>query len=167
MLAGDATDLPGSTEGVRFATCPLGVSPLAAVKALSDRVAAFSIVIAPLAPETPLGSKGDCVEGAEEALYSVASLFLVPSVGLGVVPDDSRVDASVRVRLGESSSGVIQLPPFAMEVLSGLNHQPSFPDYPFAAFAVSIHLCLKGRVPVVCQGHVDHGSVGLPTSEGL
>ena len=167
MLAGDATDLPGSTEGVWLATRPFGVSPFTAVKALSDRVAAFGVVIAPLAPETPLGSKGDCVKGAEEALYSVASLFLAPSVGLGVVPDDSRVDASVRVRLRESSSGVIQLPPFAMKVLPGLNHQASFPDYLLAAFAVSIHLCLKGRVPVVCQGHVDHGSVGLPTSKGL
>ena len=122
MLAGDATDLPGSTEGVWLATCPFGVSPLAAMKALSDRVAALGVMVAPLAPETPFGSKGDRVKGAEEALYSVASLFLAPSVGLGVVPDDSRVDASVRVRLGESSSGVIQLPPFAMEVLSGLNH---------------------------------------------
>ena len=110
MLAGDATDLPGSTEGVWFATCPLGVSPLAAVKALSDRVAALGVVVAPLAPKTPFGSKGDCVKGAKEVLYSVASLFLAPSVGLGVVPDDSRVDASVRVRLRESSSGVVQLP---------------------------------------------------------
>ena len=29
MLAGDATDLPGSTEGMWLATCPFGVSPLA------------------------------------------------------------------------------------------------------------------------------------------
>ena len=107
MLAGDTTDLPGSAEGVWLATCPFGVSPLAAVKALPDRVAALGVMVAPLAPETSFGSKGDCVKGAEEALHSVASLFLAPSVGLGVVPDDSRVDASVRVRLGESSSGVI------------------------------------------------------------
>ena len=106
MLAGDATDLPGSTEGVWLATCPFRMSPFAAVKALSDRVAALGVVIAPLAPETPLGSKGDRVEGAEEALHSVASLFLTPSVGLGVVPDDSRVDASVCVGLRESSGGV-------------------------------------------------------------
>ena len=107
MLARDATDLPGSTEGVWLATCPFRVSPLAAVEALSDRIAALGVVVAPLAPKTPFGSKGDCVEGAEEALDSVASLFLAPSVGLGVIPDDSRIDASVRVRLGESSSGVI------------------------------------------------------------
>ena len=107
MLAGDATDLPGSTESVWLATCPFGVSPLATVKALSDRVAAFSVVIAPLAPEAPFGSKGNCVKGAEEALYRVASLFFAPPVRLGVVPDDPRVDASVRVCLGESSSGVI------------------------------------------------------------
>ena len=107
MLAGDATDLPGPTEGVRLATCPLRVSPFAAVEALPDRVAAFSVVIAPLAPEAPFGSKGDCIKGAEEALHRVASLFFAPPVRLGVVPDDPRVDASVRVCLGESSSGVI------------------------------------------------------------
>ena len=167
MLAGDATNLPGSTEGVWLATCPFRVSPFAAVEALPDRVATFGVVVASLAPETSFGSKGDCVVGAEEALYSVASLFLAPPVGLGVIPNDPWVDASIRVRLGESSSGVIQLPSFTVEVLPGLNHQASLPDHPFAAFAVSIYLGLEGRVPVVCQGHIDHGSVGLPTSEGL
>ena len=122
MLAGDTTDLPGSTEGVRFATRPFRMSPFATKEALSDRVTALGVVVAPLAPETPFGSKGDRVEGAKEALYSVTSLLLAPSVGLGVVPNDSGVDASVCVRLGESSSGVIQLPPFAMEVLPGLNY---------------------------------------------
>ena len=107
MLAGDATDLPRSAEGVWFATRPFRVPPFAAVKALPDRVAALSVVIASLAPETPFGSKGDRVVGAEEALYSVASLFLAPPVGLGVIPDDARVDASIGVRLGESAGGVI------------------------------------------------------------
>ena len=96
-----------STKGVWLATCPFGVSPFAAVEALPDRVAALGVVIASLAPETPFGSEGDRVVGAEEALYSVASLFLAPPVGLGVIPNDPWVDASVRVRLGESSSGVI------------------------------------------------------------
>ena len=107
MLAGDATDLPGSTEGVWLTTCPFRVSPLAAIEALPDRVATFGVMVAPLAPEAPFGSKGDCVIGTEEALYSVASLFFAPPVGLGVIPNDPRVDASVRVRLGESSSGVV------------------------------------------------------------
>ena len=122
MLAGDATDLPGSTEGMWLATRPFRVSPFAAEKALPDRIAALGVVVAPLAPETPFGSKGDRVKGAEEALYSVTSLLLAPSIGLGVVPDDSRIYASVRVRLGESSSGVVQLPSLAVEVLPGLNH---------------------------------------------
>ena len=100
MLSGDATDLPRSAEGVWLATRPFRVPPFAAVKALPDRVAALGVVIAPLAPETPFGSKGDRVKGAEEALYSVAPLFFAPSVGLGIVPDDSWVDASVCVRLG-------------------------------------------------------------------
>ena len=107
MLPRDAADFSWSAEGMRFAARPFRVSPLAAVEALSYGVAALGVVIAPLAPEAPFGSEGDCIEGAEKALYRVASLFLAPSVGLGVIPDDSRVDASVRVRLGESSSGVI------------------------------------------------------------
>ena len=107
MLARDAADLSWSAEGMRLAARPFGVSPLAAVEALSDGVAALGVVIAPLTPEAPFRSKGDRVEGAEEALYSVTSLFLAPSVGLGVVPDDARVDAPVRVGLRESSGGVV------------------------------------------------------------
>ena len=122
MLTRDAADLSWSAEGMRLAACPFGVSPFAAEEALADRVAAFGVVVAPLTPEAPLGSKGDRVKGAEEALYGVTPLLLAPSVGLGVVPDDSRIYASVRVRLGESSSGVVQLPSLAMEVLPGLNH---------------------------------------------
>ena len=99
MLARDATDLSWSAEGMRFAARPLGVSPLAAEEALSDGVAALGIVVTPLTPEAPFRSKGDRVEGAEEALYSVTSLLLAPSVGLSVVPDDARVDAPVRVGL--------------------------------------------------------------------
>ena len=99
MLARDAADLPRSAEGMRLAARPLGVSPLAAEETLSDSVAAFGVMVSSFAPETPLGSKGDRVEGAEEALYSVTPLFLAPSVGLGVVPDDPRVDAPVRVGL--------------------------------------------------------------------
>ena len=99
MLTRDATNLPWSAEGVRLATCPFGVSPLAAVEALSDGVAALGVVVAPLTPEAPFWSKGDRVERAEEALYSVTSLFLTPSVRLSVVPDDPRVDAPVRVGL--------------------------------------------------------------------
>ena len=122
MLAGDATDLPGPTEGVRLATRPFRVSPFAAEETLSDRVAALGVMVAPLAPEASFGSKGNRVKGAEEALYSVTPLFFAPPIGLGVVPDDSRVNAPVCVCLGESSGGVVQLPPFAMEVLSGLDH---------------------------------------------
>ena len=107
MLARDAADLPWSAEGVWLATRPFGVSPLAAVEALSDGVAALGVVIAPLTPEAPLRSKGDRVEGAEEALYSVTSLFLAPSVGLSVVPNDPRVDAPVRVGLRKSPGGVV------------------------------------------------------------
>ena len=97
MLARDAADLPRSAEGMWLAACPFGVSPLAAVEALSDGVAALGIVVAPLTPEAPFRSKGDRVKGAEEALHSVTSLFLAPSVGLNVVPDDPRVDAPVCV----------------------------------------------------------------------
>ena len=122
MLARDATDLPGSAEGVWFATRSLGVSPLAAVKALPDRVATLGVMVASFAPETPFGSKGDRVIRAEEALYCVASLFFAPPVGLGVVPNDPRIDASIRVRLRESPSGVVQLPSLAVEVLPSLNH---------------------------------------------
>ena len=122
MLARDATDLSWSAEGMRFAARLLGVSPRAAEEALSDGVAALSIVVTPLTPEAPFRSKGDRVEGTEEALYSVASLLLAPSVGLSVVPNDARVDASICVGLRKSSGGVVQLPPFAMEVLSGLDH---------------------------------------------
>ena len=107
MLARDAADLSWSAEGMRFAARSLGVSPFAAEEALSDGVAALGVMVTPLAPEASFGSKGDCVEGAEEALYSVTSLFLAPSVGLGVVPDDSRVDAPVRVGFRESSGGVV------------------------------------------------------------
>ena len=99
MLAGDATDLPGSAKSVWFAARPLRVSPLTAVEALPNRVTAFGVVVASFAPEAPFGSKRDRVIGAEEALYSVTSLFLAPPVGLGVVPDDPRIDASIRVRL--------------------------------------------------------------------
>ena len=107
MLARDAADLPRSAEGMRLAARPFGVSPLAAEEALSDGVAALGIVVAPLAPEAPFRSKGDRVEGAEEALYSVTSLFLAPSVGLSVVPDDARVDAPVCVGFRESPGGVV------------------------------------------------------------
>ena len=99
MLPRDAADLSRSAEGMRFAARPFRVSPLAAVEALPYRVTALGVVVAPLAPEAPFGSKGDRVEGAEEALYSVTSLFLAPSVGLGVIPNDPRVDAPVRVGL--------------------------------------------------------------------
>ena len=92
---------------MRLAARPFGMSPFAAEEALSDGVAALGIVVAPLAPETPFGSKGDRVEGAEEALYSVTSLFFAPSVGLGVVPDDPRVDAPVRVGLRKSAGRVV------------------------------------------------------------
>ena len=97
MLARDAANLPWSTEGVRLAAGPLRVAPLAAMEALSDGVAALGVVIAPLTPEAPLRSKGDRIERAEETLYGVTPLFLAPSVGLGVIPDDPRVDAPVRV----------------------------------------------------------------------
>ena len=107
MLARNAADLPWSAEGMRLAARLFGMSPLAAVETLSDGVAALGIVVAPFTPEAPFGSKGDRVEGAEEALYSVASLFLAPSVGLSVVPDDPRVDASVRVGLRKSPGGVV------------------------------------------------------------
>ena len=99
MFTRDAADLPWSAEGMWLAACPFGVSPLAAVEALSDGVAALGIVVAPLAPEAPFRSKGDRVEGAEEALHSVTSLFFAPSVGLSVVPDDPRVNAPICVGL--------------------------------------------------------------------
>ena len=107
MLTRDAADLSWSAEGVRFAARPFGVSPFAAEETLSDGVAALGVVIAPLTPEAPFRTKGDRVEGAEEALYSVTSLFVAPSVGLGVVPDDPRVDAPVRVGLRKSPGGVV------------------------------------------------------------
>ena len=122
MFTRDAADLPWSAEGMRLAARPFGVSPCATVEALSDGVAALGVVVAPLAPEAPFRSKGDRVEGAEEALYSVTSLLLTPPIGLSVVPDDARVDASVCVGLRESPGGVVQLPSFAMEVLPGLDH---------------------------------------------
>ena len=107
MLTGDATDLSRCAEGMRLATRPFRVSPLAAVEALSDGVAALGVVVAPLAPEASFGSERDRVEGTEEALYGVTSLFLAPSVGLDVVPDDPRVDAPVRVGLRESTGRVV------------------------------------------------------------
>ena len=99
MLTRDAADLSWPAEGMRLAARPFGVSPLAAEETLSDGIAALGIVISPLAPEAPFRPKGDRVEGAKEALYRVASLFLAPPVGLGVVPDDPRVDAPVCVGL--------------------------------------------------------------------
>ena len=122
MLARDAADFPWSAEGMRFAARPFGVSPFAAEETLSDGVAAFGVVVAPLTPEAPFRSQGDRIEGAEETLYSVASLLLAPPIGLCVVPDDARVDAPICVGLRESPGGVVQLPSFAMEVLSGLDH---------------------------------------------
>ena len=107
MLTRDAANLPWSAEGMRLATRPFGVSPLAAVEALSDGVAALGVVVAPLTPEAPFRSKGDRVERAEETLYSVTPLFLAPSVGLSVVPDNPWVDAPVRVGLRKSSGGVV------------------------------------------------------------
>ena len=107
MLTRDAANLPWSAESMRLATCPFGVSPLAAVEALSDGVAALGVVVVPLTPEASFRSKGDRVERAEETLYSVTSLFLAPSVGLGVVPDDPWIDAPVRVGLRKSPGGVV------------------------------------------------------------
>ena len=107
MLTRDAADLSRPAEGMRLATRPFGVSPCATMEALSDGVAALGVVVTPLAPEAPFRSKGDRVERAEETLYSVTSLFLAPSVGLGVVPDDPRVDAPVRVGLRKSPGGVV------------------------------------------------------------
>ena len=107
MLARDAADLPWSAEGVRFAARPFGMSPFAAEETLSDGVAALGVVIAPLTPEAPFRSQRDRIEGAEEALYSVASLLLAPPVGLSVVPNDARVDAPVCVGLRESPGGVV------------------------------------------------------------
>ena len=107
MFARDAADLPWSTEGMRLAARPFGVSPLAAEEALSDGVAALGIVVAPVTPEAPFRSEGDRVEGAEEALYSVTSLFFAPSVRLSIVPDDARVDAPVCVGLRKSPGGVV------------------------------------------------------------
>ena len=99
MLARDAADLSWSAESMRLSACPFRMSPRAAVEALPDGVAALGVVIAPLTPEAPLRSKRDRVKGAEEALYRVTSLLLTPSVGLGIVPDDARVDAPVCVGL--------------------------------------------------------------------
>ena len=107
MLARDAADLPWSAEGMRFAARPFGMSPFAAEKTLSDGVAALGVVVAPFTPEAPFGSKGDRVEGAEKALYSVTPLFLAPPVGLSVVPNDAWVDAPVCVGLRESPGGVV------------------------------------------------------------
>ena len=92
---------------MRLAARPFGVSPFATEEALSDGVAALGIVVAPLAPEASFGSKGDCIERAEEALYSVTSLLLTPPVGLSVVPNDAWVDAPVCVGLRESPGGVV------------------------------------------------------------
>ena len=107
MLARDATDLPWSAEGVWLAARPFGVSPLAAEEALPDGVATLGIVVAPLTPEASFRSKGDRVEGAEEALYSVTPLFLAPPVGLGIIPDDPWVNAPIGVGLRKSSGGVV------------------------------------------------------------
>ena len=107
MFTRDAADLTWSAEGMRLAARPFRVSPLAAEETLSDGVAALGIVIAPLTPEASFGSKGDRVERAEETLHSVTSLFLAPSVGLSVVPDDARVDAPICVGFRKSSGGVV------------------------------------------------------------
>ena len=62
---------------------------------------------------------------------------------------------------------MIQLPPFTMEVLPGLDYEACFSDHLFGTFSVPVYFCLEGGIPIIRQGHVDHGSVGLPASEDL
>ena len=54
MFAGDAANLSRPAEGMWFAAGPLGVTPLAAVKTLSDGVASLGVVVSPFAPQTSL-----------------------------------------------------------------------------------------------------------------
>ena len=150
MFAGDATNLSGSAESMRFATGPLGMAPLATVETLSDRIAPLGIMVSPFAPQTSFRAERYRVERAQQARYCVTTLFFAPPVRLGVIPDDARVDASIGVRLGESAGGVIQLPSFTMEVLPGLDHEACLSDHLLSTFSVSVYLSLEGGVPVVC-----------------
>ena len=152
---------------MRLAAGPLGVAPFTAMETLSDGIASLGVVVSPFAPQTSFRAERYRVERAQQARYCVTTLFFAPPVRLGVVPDDAWVDASIGVRFGEPAGGVIQLPSFTMKVLPGLDYEACLANHLLGTFSVPVYFRLEGGIPVVCQGHVNHGSVGLPASEDL
>ena len=149
MLARDAANLPGSAEGVRLAAGPLGVTPLAAVETLTDGVAPLGVVVSPFAPQTPLRAERYRVKWTQQARHCIATLLFAPPVGLGVIPDDARVDASIGIRFGESAGGMIQLPSLSVKVLPGLDYEACLSDHLLGTFSVPVYFCLEEGIPVV------------------
>ena len=73
----------------------------------------------------------------------------------------------IGIGLSKSPGQVLHTPPFAMEILVGLDHLSGQVANSLYAGPISIHLSLERGIPIGSQHYIDKGGIHLSLSESL